>query len=1392
MKFKLLRLTFLSVLVMLCGGGIFAAFRAAGDPITIYSWEGAKDAATEVGGTAVASDGESVNYSNSIYYTIRLNGKNDFTTNKVTITLEKELKAGDKINITAYRNKNDKDKQTGALLKFDKGGTATTVSDGDLKGLEFVNIDTSTASAEDKNRGTEPNTITLDVPAAAAGSTVIEMTRALTSTNLFITKLEIVSTEAEEGGDDPKPTVSYPLTVSWDWKSETPASISTVNIQNTTGNVASDVEGYELFVDATCENGKLAASGNSSGKYAQFNKGTIIRVPVGNTNDKVTVTAYPGQYKYTVGGTAAEADVTEYTATAADVEQKYVEIVATGGAYLYSIIAVLNEPEQGGDTPIVEDVTANWDWQNLTPASISSTNIQGVDATGTVDSDIAGIQLNVLAAVAGTNVKLQYNANGYAQFNTNTCIQVPVKNKGDEVTVVSYPGQSKYTVGGEDATGQNTFTHSANSAEATQGYVEIIATSTAYLYSIKVVQKAQSDEPILVEKSIYKTDFSNWETASPSDPASTVSKKTLFTNETLTFSLFQTSVMGATDQKFAPYTTLPHMSLRAEKNLESCITTSPLAEITKIRFIHGATGGNRGWKLEAKGDGDEDWVVVSADAANPQGWCEVTKVINKKNVQLRFTNLDDSQNAYLFELEIFAKVDLSDVPMLGSFKANGKTYIADEIFEQNNTGNYEATIELFKADDMISAENPLDEIVLDNGDLGTITYEGDADQCTVTIPITKAANSVKYIAKFIRKPMLTMTYINVSGEEIGKQQVEKDTKIGAFAYDIADVPSLRNGYKARGWFKQNYVGEKFTTESVISEDVSLYAVETEIEVASLSRKYEFDLKDKNFYAEDHEAFNPNGGAWHDNQHGWLFGNGNSIDVLVGPKAIVSFTICKYSAADAKIVCGETELAGQSATDGDVVVYNHEGEAGTLSFTINASGSVYIHSVKIVNTSETNYTQDGQWYFVKAGDASSFIDALEVVNGANATASAERSYIFLPNGTYDLGTKTLTQISGHNISIIGESMEGVVIMNRPVKEGIGITATLLNTGSNNYLQDLTLDCIAPYGTGDDTKSAERGVALQDKGNKTICKNVYLKGLQDTYYSNGSNMLGYFQTSKIEGTVDFICGSGSIMFDECDLFVANRSQSKTSANVITANNGGNDEKGYLFYNCSIDGTEEQDGIYNFGRPWNNYSTATFINTTMKINSSAAGWTSMNKVDAVRFHEYNTKDKDGNVVTSHNVNACQVKDETKKDQLYLDAAGAAAYEYANFFTTWEPKSQTAQLEAPIAEYKDGVITITPADNGAIAYLIEKNGQYVGITATFTYTIGEIGNDDELTIRAANGRGGFGKAQVVSKTGTSIKAINAAIERGEQVIYNLSGQRVNKATRGLYIVNGKKVVIK
>jgi hypothetical protein len=140
----------------------------------------------------------------------------------------------------------------------------------------------------------------------------------------------------EEAETDETET-SDTITATWDFQNATPSSITSVNIQGTTNTVASDVDGIELTVNAEVTNGKLQY--NASG-YAQYNNGTIIKVPVYAEGDVVTIVAYPGQYKYTVAGTAAEANETTYTAKASDVETGYIEIVATGGAYIYSITLV--------------------------------------------------------------------------------------------------------------------------------------------------------------------------------------------------------------------------------------------------------------------------------------------------------------------------------------------------------------------------------------------------------------------------------------------------------------------------------------------------------------------------------------------------------------------------------------------------------------------------------------------------------------------------------------------------------------------------------------------------------------------------------------------------------------------------------------------------------------------------------------------------------------------------------------------------------------------------------------------------------------------------------------------------------------------------------------------
>ncbi|MCR4919036.1 MAG: hypothetical protein K5928_04375 [Prevotella sp.] len=149
----------------------------------IYAWQSPTGYAYEQGGEA-ASEGN-INIVNDKYYTIRLNGKNDYSSDVVTITLNEglTLKAGDEIAITAYRNKNEAGKKSGAKLRFDG---SSTINIGD--GLAFNNI--NTAVAETAEYG-EPNTITATVPAEADGSSKIELTRSSTSTNLFITKIEI-------------------------------------------------------------------------------------------------------------------------------------------------------------------------------------------------------------------------------------------------------------------------------------------------------------------------------------------------------------------------------------------------------------------------------------------------------------------------------------------------------------------------------------------------------------------------------------------------------------------------------------------------------------------------------------------------------------------------------------------------------------------------------------------------------------------------------------------------------------------------------------------------------------------------------------------------------------------------------------------------------------------------------------------------------------------------------------------------------------------------------------------------------------------------------------------------------------------------------------------------
>ena len=123
--------------------------------------------------------------------------------------------------------------------------------------------------------------------------------------------------------------------------------------------------------------------------------------------------------------------------------------------------------------------------------------------------------------------------------------------------------------------------------------------------------------------------------------------------------------------------------------------------------------------------------------------------------------------------------------------------------------------------------------------------------------------------------------------------------------------------------------------------------------------------------------------------------------------------------------------------------------------------------------------------VKKGDATSLLEAINQANKKNSDKESPQLFILIPDGLYDLGDRVLTRITGHNIAIVGQSMEGTIIQNRPdiKNEGISKTAVFQNRGNNNYFQDLTLkNALDYYHSG----AAGRAVCWQDKGFRTIFK------------------------------------------------------------------------------------------------------------------------------------------------------------------------------------------------------------------------------------------------------------------------------------------------------------------
>ena len=461
---------------------------------------------------------------------------------------------------------------------------------------------------------------------------------------------------------------------------------------------------------------------------------------------------------------------------------------------------------------------------------------------------------------------------------------------------------------------------------------------------------------------------------------------------------------------------------------------------------------------------------------------------------------------------------------------------------------------------------------------------------------------------------------------------------------------------------------------------------------------------------------------------------------------------------------------------------------------------------------------------------------EGINAANNTSGLGRFYIFVPDGEYELeGNETIvpttaddastlydgdgrrrddligttldnnkTRISRANVSLIGQSEMGTKIFNRPVIEGIGYTATLHLPASATdfYAQDLTLENRFNYrkSMSASQNNAARAVVLQDHASRSILKNVSMWSYQDTYYTSNSetdpHFSAYLEDCSIAGVVDWISGGGNVWFEKCNIIHRDRAGN----NIAAPHTNANQRWGYVFNDCLITTESDPESMQEMGdkdwtlaRPWgvapNQSPACTFINTTVNVLPRDAGWGAMYGGMVLRFHEYKTKDANGNLVSLANRSLAACAPAAGSDDYLLSNAEAAEYE-VNEVLEFDPSLYTTQREAVNnISIEGGVLKWNAnADGMDLCYFIFKKDsegkwRYFANVADTNLDFSLYGEDMRegiYMIRAANQRGGLG-------------AYSEEIEYKEAEMYELTiseiGQTPGKGWSTICLPNNARV---
>ncbi|MBF4488206.1 pectate lyase [Flavobacterium sp. CSZ] len=255
------------------------------------------------------------------------------------------------------------------------------------------------------------------------------------------------------------------------------------------------------------------------------------------------------------------------------------------------------------------------------------------------------------------------------------------------------------------------------------------------------------------------------------------------------------------------------------------------------------------------------------------------------------------------------------------------------------------------------------------------------------------------------------------------------------------------------------------------------------------------------------------------------------------------------------------------------------------------------------------------FFTVALDGSG--DFTKIQDAINACPSFpyEKVTVFVKNGIY----KEKIRIPEWNthVALLGESKENTIIT-------FDDNFSKINTGRNSTFFTYTLlvegDDFSASNLTIKNASGDNGqaIALSLVANRAQVSNCSILGNQDTLYVSGKNAKQYFKDCYIEGTTDFIFGSATVLFENCEI------RSIKNSYITAASTPQDTTFGFVFQNCKLTAEPAATAVY-LGRPWRIYAKTVYINCDMGKHIRPEAWHNWSKPEAEQnafYGEYNNR--------------------------------------------------------------------------------------------------------------------------------------------------------------------------